>query len=208
MHPATAGFLPWVLREQRQILTLHDENNSPTDCLPRHPSPHSKNVALALNHLKIKIFISFCGASSVSKPSIWLILPPQKCPACLPGFKGEELPSPTPLPKKQMSDPWRHVEVLSEFFSGTLLRGQRARALRVTVCRVKQQSISLQRNVKGTGFSCLCVGREPSVCCHLTWNQRTPVPTSCQRNLCHRHMSHPPDLHSRLCLPDSRDKQC
>lgn len=122
-------------------------------------------------------------------------------------LKGGMLPSPTPLLKKQMNNSWCHIEVLSEF-SGTLLSGQRTRELTITVCCVKEQSISLQSNVKRTGFSCLCVGREPNVCCHLTWNQCTPVPTSCRHNLCHRHMSHPPDLHSRPCLCDSQDRHC
>lgn len=163
---------------------------------------------MVLSHLKIKIFIGLFRVSSASKPAILMILPPPKCPACHLCFKGERLPSPTPLLKKQMNNSWCHMEVLSEFFSGALLSGQRTRELPVTVCCVKEQSISLQRNVKRTGFSRLCAGWEPNVCCHLTWNQGTPVPTSCQLNLCRRHMSHPPDLHSGLCLRDSRDRQC
>lgn len=73
-----------------------------------------------------------------------------------------------PIQKKQMHNSWCHMEVFSETSLEHVWASEGPGHLQtVTVCCVKEQSINLQSNVKRTGFSCLCVGRKPNVCCHL-----------------------------------------
>lgn len=75
---------------------------------------------------------------------------------------------PSPFQQKQMHNSCCHPKVFSETSREHVGTGAGPGNLpAVTVCSVKEQSINLQRNVKRTGFSCLCVGREPSACCHL-----------------------------------------
>lgn len=132
--------------------------------------------APVLNHLKSKMFLhlfrAFSFFSSNSHPLAILNSPHiQQCVFWVSEWSGGEgrLCSPSPPSRRSR---WiihgAHMQVFSETSLEHVWAGGGPGNLQtVTVRCVREQSINLQRNVKRTGFSCLCVGREPNVCCHL-----------------------------------------
>lgn len=135
--------------------------------------------APVLNHLKSKMFLHLFRAFSFFPPTAipLLFLTPHIYSGVSSGSRsrgegrgGEgRLCSPSPPSRRSR---WiihgAHMQVFSETSLEHVWAGVRPGNLQtVTVRCVREQSINLQRNVKRTGFSCLCVGREPNVCCHL-----------------------------------------
>lgn len=132
---------------------------------------------LVLNHLKSKIFLHLFHAFSfiLQQPSLAVLHSPDtntwQRVFWVSEWRGGEGRLYSPSPPSRSSG-WIIHGARTQVFSETSLEHVWAsegpgNLQTVTVCRVKEQSINLQRNVKRTGFSCLWVGREPNVCCHL-----------------------------------------